>query len=192
MLDLNAMRESPQIQQALQLDSLGPLRALPPGVTGILDGLLVAKEEGSQALIVVMDGPLDVESIFQVAGAFGISVGAPEPEPYRDHQVWSIDLLSIELALSAADGSTTVSSSGAPEGGASAVDLVKRGLDSFDGVEARLMDDSNVARLINRLPSGVATAISRSCDEVDDLPVISVLEGCAGVGISVEFLARMT
>jgi len=191
-LDLAALRENPDVQEAIQLDRLGVLGALPPGATNLLDGLLVASLEEGEGLIVIMDGTLDIESLFQVAQAFGISLGGPKAESYRDHQVWDIDLLGLKLAIGGVDASTSVSSSGLTTGGGSAVDLVKRALDSFDGLEPRLIDDPNMARLVNRLPSGIVTALFLSCAGLEDISPISSLEGCAGAAVSVELLTAET
>ena len=129
-LDLAALQENPDVQEAIQLDRLGVLGALPPGATNLLDGLVAASRQEGEDLIVIMDGSLDIESLFQVAEAFGISLGGPKAESYRDHQVWDIDLLGLKLAIGGADASTSVSSSSVTASGGSAVDLVKGALDS--------------------------------------------------------------
>ena len=85
-----------------------------------------------------------------------------------------------------------MSSPGSAAGGGSAVDLVKGALDSFDGLGPRLTDDPNVARLINRLPSGIVTALFLSCAGLEDISPISGMEGCAGAAASVEILTGET
>ena len=191
-LDMAALRENPDVQQAIQLERLGILGALPPGAANLLDGLVVASREEGEDLIVILDGPLDIASLFQVAAAFGISLGAPEAESYRDHQLWDINLLGQKLAIGGVDGSTSVSSSGSTTGGGSAVDLVKGALDSFDGLGPRLIEDPNVARLVDRLPSGIVTALFLSCAGFEDISPIAGLEGCAGAAASVELLTAET
>ena len=191
-LDLAALRENPDIEEAIQLDQLGVLSALPPGADDLLDGLMVASREEGEGLIVIMDGTLDVEGLFQVAQAFGISLGGPKPESYRDHQIWDIDLLGLKLAIGGVDGSTSVSSTGSTTGGGSAIDLVKGALDSFDGLGPQVMDDPNVARLVNRLPSGFVTTLFLSCAGMENISPISSLEGCAGAAASVELLSPET
>ena len=191
-LDLAALLENPGVQNAIKLDSLGILGALPPGATNLLDGLVMASREQGEGLIVIMDGSLDIESLFQVAQAFGLSLGGPKAEPYRDHQVWDIDLLGLKLAIGGVDGSTSVSSSGSTTDGVSAVDLVKGALDSFDGLGPRLMEDPNIARLVNRLPSGIMTALFLSCAGLEDISPISSLEGCAGAAVSMELVTAET
>lgn len=187
-LDLAALLENPDVQEAIKLDSLGILGALPPGATNLLDGLVMASRDDGEGLIVIMDGTLDIESLFQVAQAFGISVGGPKAEAYRDHQVWDIDLLGQKLAIGGVDGSTSVSSSGSTTDDVSAVDLVRGALDSFDGLGPRLMEDPNATRLVNRLPSGIVMALFLNCTGMEDISPISSLEGCAGVAASVELL----
>ena len=191
-LDLAALRENSDVQEAIQLERLGVLGALPPGGANLLDGLVAASRSGGEDLIVILDGPLDIASLIQVAGAFGISVVGPKAESYREHQVWDIDILGVKLAIGGVDGSTSVSSPGSTTGGGSAVDLVKGALDSFDGLSPRLMEDPNVARLVNRLPSGVVTALFLSCSGLEDISPISSLEGCAGAAASVELLTAET
>ena len=191
-LDLAALRENPAVQEAIPLERLGILGALPPGAANLLDGLVVANREEGEDLIVILDGPVDIASLIQVAGAFGISLACPKAESYRDHQVWDIDLLGLKLAIGGVDGSTSVSAPGSTAGGSSAVDLVKGALDSFDGLEPRLMEDPNVARLVNRLPSGIVTALFLSCAGLEDISPISGLEGCAGAAVSVELLTAAT
>ena len=176
-LDLAALRENPDVREAIQLERLGVLGALPPGGANLLDGLVAASRKGGEDLIVILDGPLDIASLIQVAGAFGISVVGPKAESYREHQVWDIDILGVKLAIGGVDGSTSVSSPGSTTGGGSAVDLVKGALDSFDGLSPRLMEDPNVARLVNRLPSGVVTALFLSCSGLEDISPISSLDG---------------
>ena len=191
-LDLAALVKNPDVQEAIKLDKLGVMGALPPGATDLLQGLVVASEEDDEGLIVIMDGTLDVESLFQVAEAFGISLGGPSAEPYRDHQIWDIDLLGLKLAMGGVDGTTSVSASGATPGGGSAVDLVKGALDSFDGLRPQLVEDANVGRLISRVPSGIVTALFMSCTDLEDVSVISGLEGCAGAAVRVEVLTLET
>ena len=77
-------------------------------------------------------------------------------------------------------------------GGGSAVDLVKGALDSFDGLGPRLTEDPNVARLVNRLPSGIIMALFLSCAGMEDVSPISGLVGCAGAAASVELLTAET
>lgn len=186
--DLAALLDNPDVQEAIKLDSLGIMGALPPGTSNVLDGLVLASRDDGEGLIVIMDGNLDIESLFQVAQAFGISLGGPKAQAYRDHQIWDIDILGQKLAIGGVDGSTSVSSTGSSAGGVSAVDLVKGALDSFDGIESGLLEDPNVARLVNRLPSGVVMALFLSCAEMEDISPISSLESCAGAAASVEFL----
>jgi hypothetical protein len=45
-----------------------------------------------------------------------------------------------------------------------------------------------MARLVNRLPSGIFTALFLSCAGLEDISPISRLDGCAGAGVSVELL----
>ena len=191
-VDLAALRENSDIQEAIQLERLGVLGALPPGAANLLNGLVAANREEGEDLIVILDGPLDIASLIQVAGAFGISVGGPKAESYREHQVWDIYIFGVKLAIGGVDVSTSVSSPGSTIGGGSAVDLVKGALDSFDGLSPRLMEDPNVARLVNRLPSGVVTALFLSCSGLEDISPISSLEGCAGAAASVELLTPET
>jgi hypothetical protein len=183
-MDARALESSPTLQETLSLETLGLGGALPSAATGLIDRLVLATDEGGQGAFTVLDGEFDVEALLGVAAGFGLSVGSPEPEAYRDHQVWSMEVFGLTLSVGEADDSTVVFATGSPLGGAPAVDLVKGALDAFDGLQPGLLDDPEIRGLINRLPSGFAATVFHRCGDLGELGTVVDLPGCAGAAVS--------
>ena len=183
-LDARALESSPVLRGALSLDTLGLQGALPSAATGLIDRLVLATGEGGQGAFTVLDGAFDVEALLQVATGFGLSLGGPEPEAYRDHQVWSVEIFGLTLAVGEADDSTVVFSSGSPLGGTPAVEVVENALDVFDGLQPGLLDESEIRGLVDRLPSGFAATVFHRCGDLGELGTVIDLPGCAGAAVS--------
>ena len=153
-----------------------------------LDGVGVVAGPDGKGSLAVLDGSIDVESLLQLAGGFGIALGGPEPEAYRDHRVWNIDVFGLTVAVGEADVTTVVLSSGLVSENVSSLDLVKGSLDSFDGLAPRWLADPVNARLLNRLPSGFVTTLLARCGDIAQLAAVIDLPGCAGAAVSAESL----
>ena len=187
-MDVAALKENPELQRVLKLPVLGLLDTLPADSTSALESLAVALDENNEGVILVLRGPLDIEGLLQLAGGFGVTSTASEPQSYREHRVSSIDLFGVTLAIGSADKSTTVMTSGAPGGATPALDHLKAALDGFDGLIPRLLDDANVSRLVNNLAPGIAAAIFRDCADLGALGKVAGPGGCTGAAVSAEVL----
>lgn len=191
-MDAQALESSQALKDALSLESLGLAGTLPSAATGLVSRLVLATGEGGQGAFTVLDGSFDVSALLDVASGFGISVGSPEPEAYREHRVWSMDVFGLTLAVGEADDSTVVFASGSPLGGAPAVELVKGALDVFDGLQPSLLDDPEIRGLVDQLPSGFAATVIRNCGDLGELGAIIDLPGCAGAAVSAGLQADQT
>ena len=168
------------------MEELGLPAIVSSAAANLLEGIGAAQGPGGEGSLAVLDGPIDVESLFQLAGGFGLCLGVPEPEPYRDHRVWKIDLLGLILAVGEADTTTVVLSSGLDSEDVSFLNLVKGSLDSFDGVSPKWLDDPVNDKLLKRLPSGFLTTLLAGCSDLAQLAVVIDLPGCAGATVSAE------
>lgn len=187
-VDVRALEASTLLDSEFDLEGLGLPSIVPTAATNLLDGLgVVAGPQGGGSLA-VLEGPIDVESLLQLAGGFGFGLGAPEPETYRDHRVWNIDVLGLILAVGEADATTVVLSSGLSSENVSYLDLVKDSLDSFDGRAPRWLDDPINDRLLNRLPSGFVTTLLARCGDLAQFEAVIDLPGCAGAAASAQSL----
>ena len=188
-LDIQGLKESPVLRGLVDSNSLGIPGIIPIDAAGLLDRVAVAVAEDRQ--ITLIQGDIDVASMLNLAGRFGLSLNLPDPEDYRGHQVWDIDILGITLALGQADATTVVLSSGSPAGGSSAAGPsaaanVKASLDTFDGLAPGFLGRPNGQRLLQRLPSGFATAFLAECADVGQLATIIDIPGCTGAALSAE------
>ena len=189
-IDIQALENSLLLREAVNLEELGLQGIWPTVATGLLDGLAVAASASGHDAITVLDGSIDVEALLQLAGGFGISVGEPKSETYRDHRIWSLDVFGIGLAVGEADANTVVMTSDSFAGGAPALELVKGSLDTFDGLSPSLLDDSVNKQLLSRLPTGFSTALLGPCGDLKELAAIIDLPGCTGAAISADVLGR--
>jgi hypothetical protein len=183
-MDVQALQGSPALEEALSLETLGLAGSLPGPATGLIDRVVLATGENGEGAFTVLDGAFDVEALLDVASGFGLSTGSPEPEAYRDHQVWSMDVFGLTLAVGEADDSTVVLATGSPLGGAPAVELVKGSLDVFDGLQPGLLDDPDIRGLVDQLPSGFAATVIHQCGDLGELGPVIDLPGCAGAAVS--------
>jgi hypothetical protein len=184
-MDAQALESSPALQETLSPESLGLAGVLPSAATGLVSRLVLATGEGGQGAFTVLDGSFDVAALLDVASGFGISVGSPEPEAYRDHRVWSMDVFGLTLAVGEADDSTVIFASGSTLGGAPAVELVEGALDVFDELQASLLDEPEIRGLVDQLPSGFAATVIRHCGDLGELGAVIDLPGCSGAAVSV-------
>ena len=187
-VDVRAMEGSPLLKSTFGLEELGVPGIVPTAVISLLDGAGVVTGPAGDGSLAVLDGSIDVESLLQLASGFGFALGGPEPEQYRDHQIWNIDAFGLTLAVGEADATTVVLSSGLFSGNVSSLDLVKGSLDSFDGLAPRWLDDPINGRLLNRLPSGFVTTLLARCGDLARLTPVIDLPGCAGAAASAESL----
>ena len=189
-MDMETLRERPGLQKALKLQAMGALAFLPPSASGLLNSVLVAVDQAGQGAIVVLDGPINVASLMQMASSFGISSEPPKPEAYRDHQVWSINVFGFAVAVGTLDESTAVLGSGLSAQTTSAKGMVEDALDAFDGVEPRVMDDSRISQVVDNLPVGVVVAVFGDCGNLSSPTAASGLDGCISAGASAELLGQ--
>lgn len=190
-MDIRALDNSPILRDAVNnLEGLGLHGILPAAATSLLDGIGVALGEHEQGPITLLDGEVDIESLLQLAGGFGLSINGVESQIYRGHKIWSLNVLGFTLAVGEADAATVVATSASPIGGPPASELVKIALDSFDGVTPRMLDNPGTQRLINKLPSGFLTTLLSRCDEIQELASIIDMPNCTGAAISAEPMGR--
>lgn len=183
------METNPILQDAVNsLEGLGLRGILPAAATSLLDGLGVVAGNNGQGPITLLDGEVDVESLLNLAGGFGLSIGGVESQIYRDHKIWGLDVLGLTLAIGEADATTFVITLGSPIGGPPALELVKSALDSFDGVAPSLLDSPGPQRLLSKLPSGFLTTLLGSCGDLKELASIIDLPGCTGAALSAAVL----
>ena len=187
-VDVQAIKDSPLLQSEFDMAELGLPAIVSSTATNLLNGVGVVEGPEGEGTLAVLDGPIDVESLLQLAGGFGFALGAPEPEPYRDHRVWNIDVLGLILAVGEADANTAVFSSGLNAENVYPLDLVKGSLDSFDGLAPGWLDEPVNDRLLKRLPSGFVTTLLARCGELAQLAVVIDLPGCAGAAVSAQSL----
>ena len=183
-VDVEAVASSTLLQSNFDLGGLGLPAIVPTRTTELLDTLGVATAPEGEGSLAVLDGSIDVGSLLQLASGFGISVGAPKPELYRNHRLWNIDVFDFSLAVGEADSTIVVLSSGSFSSGVSALDLVKGSLDSFDGLTSTLLDEPVNQNLLNRLPSGFATTLVAQCGDLTQLAAVMDLPGCTGAAVS--------
>ena len=187
-MDISAFGNNSLLQEAVNLKELGLQGILPTAATALLDGISVAGSDSGLGPITAMDGDVDVETLIQLAGGFGVSVGGQDPESHREHRVWNLEVFGFSLAVGQADATTAVLASGSSAGIATPLKLVKNSLDSFDKLTPSLLDDPTAARLLNRLPSGFATAIVPECADLTELAQVIDIPGCGGAAISAGML----
>lgn len=183
-LDVQGLKESPVLSGLVDAEQLGIPGIIPIDATALLDRVAVAATGESQ--ITLMQGNIDVASMLNLLGGFGFSLNIPDPEDYRGHQVWDINILGITLALGQADATTVIFSPGSHSGGPSAVANVKESLDSFDGLAPGFLSRPDGQRLLERLPSGFAAAVLAECSGLGQLATIIDIPGCRGAAISAE------
>ena len=184
ILDLKALEDSPLLREAVGPRQLGIPAIVPPEAIDLLDAIGVAAGEGGQGAIAILSGTLDVASLLQLAGSFGLTVEIPEPETHRSHQVWGLEVFGLTLAVAQPAARTVVLSSGTASSSASALDVVKASLDTFDGVNPGILDNPDHLRLVNTLPSGFAALLTAKCGEQAVLGTILDFPGCTGAAIS--------
>ena len=189
-MDIRALENNSLLQEAVNLKELGLQGILPTAATALLDGISVAGSERGQGPITAMDGDVDVENLIQLAGGFGVSVGGEDPETYREHRVWNLEVFGFSLAVGQADPTTAVLASGSSAGGATPLELVKNSLDSFDGLTPSLLDDPAAERLLNRLPTGFSAAIVPLCADLKELAQVIDIPSCGGAAISAGMLSE--
>ena len=187
-VDVEAVTSNAQLQSTFDMESLGVPAIVPLGVTNLLDMVGVASGPEGHGSLAVLDGSIDVGSLLQLAGGFGISVGQPKPELYRDHRLWNIDVFGLSLAVGEVDPATVVLSSGSSSSGVSALDLVQSSLDSADGLTSTLLDSPDNQTLLNNLPSGFTMTLLARCGDFTDLAAVMDLPNCTGAAVSAQSL----
>ena len=175
---------------AITPETLGLETALPPLINQVLDGLVLAVDAESDAVISGFNGPFQIGELLGLAGGFGVQLGDAEPEDYRGHQVWIIEFLGLSIAMGSANDSTGVAGSGAPPIEPAAV--VKQSLDAFDQEIPRLLDGADANRLLENLPSGFVAVVIADCGNLTLFAEIQGLPGCTGAVITADLADEET
>ena len=183
-LDVQGLKESPVLSGLLDSERLGIPALIPIDATALIERVAVAATGEGQ--ITVMKGDIDVASILKLVGGFGFSLNIPDPEDYRDHQVWDINILGVTLAVGQADPTTVIFYSGPPAAGTTSVAKIRESLDTLDGVSPGVLDSDDALRLLERLPSGFATTVVSDCAALGEVATVIDIPGCIGGAISAE------
>ena len=190
-LDLKALRDNASLATVVSLDSLGLESALPSLVTSVLDGLSIATNRQTGAVITGFNGAFEVKELLRVAGGFGIQLGDDAPEDYRDHQIWNINFLGDSAAMGSANANTGVASAGSKPA-VDTVALVKQSLDAFDRDTPSILDTGAATRLLENLPSGFASAVISECRDLAVLAETPGIPVCLSAAVSADLLDDQT
>ena len=136
----------------------------------------------------VLTTPLDIGTMLNAASSLQITSKLPEPEAYRDHQIWTFNEFETSLAIGSVDATTSVAAAGSPPSDISPSKRVKSALDTVDGLTPRLLDSSAVSQVVNRLPQGIVVAVFDGCSGLGSQPGIGGLLDCSVMGVSAELL----
>ena len=181
-LDVQGLKDSPVLSALLDSERLGIPSLIPIDASALIERVAVAATGEGQ--ITVMKGNIDVASILKLVGEFGFTLNIPDPEDYRDHQVWDINILGVTLAVGQANPTTVIFSSGPPAAGTTAVAKIRESLDALDGLSPGFLDSADAMRLMERLPSGFATIVLSDCAALGDIAAVIDIPGCIGGAIS--------
>ena len=88
-LDMKELRYKPDVQAALRSQIAPALAAIPSAVTNVIEGAVLATSGTDGGAFVVLTTPLDIGTMLNAASSLQITSKLPEPEAYRDHQIWS-------------------------------------------------------------------------------------------------------
>ena len=187
-LDLKELRYKPDVQAALRSQISPALAAIPSAVTNVIEGAVLATSGNVGGVFVVLTTPLDIGTMLNAASSLQITSKLPEPEAYRDHQIWTFNEFETSLAIGSVDATTSVAAAGSPPSDISPSKRVKSALDTVDGLTPRLLDSSAVSQVVNRLPQGIVVAVFDGCSGLGSQPGIGGLLDCSVMGVSAELL----
>ena len=187
-LDMKELRYKPDVQEALRFQIAPALAAIPSAVTNVIEGAVLATSGKDGGALVVLTTPLDIGTMLNAASSLQITSKLPEPEAYRDHQIWTFNEFETSLAIGSVDATTSVAAAGSPPSDISPSKRVKSALDTVDGLTPRLLDSSAVSQVVNRLPQGVVVAVFDGCSGLGSQPGIAGLPDCSVMGVSAELL----
>ena len=187
-LDMKELRYKPDVQEALRFQIAPAMAAIPSAVTNVVEGAVLATSGKDGGALVVLTTPLDIGTMLNAASSLQITSKLPEPEAYRDHQIWNFNEFESSLAIGSVDATTSVAAAGSSPSGVSPPNRVKSALDTFDGLTPRLLDSSAVSQVVNRLPQGVVVAVFDGCSGLGSQPGIAGLPDCSVMGVSAELL----
>lgn len=185
-VNLAAIQEHPDIAKRIQQQSLILSPGMPSSFSGQLDRIALATREWDEGMLVALDGSLSLAALSEFAANSGVVI-EPSPERYREREIWQGDLFGLmSLYLADLDETTILLSreSSFSEGNSSA--RLRAALDSSDGLESNAVDDPDMLALVQALPSGLITALTRDCGS---FPAQAPLEAedildCQGVGFA--------
>ena len=160
-LDLKEMRYKPEVLQALTAQMAPALAAILSGATKVIEGAVLARDGDDGGAIVVLSTPLDIATMLSVASSLEISSKTPEPETFREHQIWSIEDFGARLAIGSVDKSTSVAVAGSSPPDVSHLTRVKGALDTFDGLTPSFLDSDALSLVANKPTSGCRGGLIR-------------------------------
>ena len=187
-LNMKELRYKPDVQKALRSQIAPALAAIPSAVTNVIEGAVLATSGNVGGVFVVLTTPLDIGTMLNAASSLQITSKLPEPEAYRDHQIWTFNEFETSLAIGSVDATTSVAAAGSPPSDISPSKRVKSALDTVDGLTPRLLDSSAVSQVVNRLPQGIVVAVFDGCSGLGSQPGIGGLLDCSVMGVSAELL----
>ena len=187
-LDMKELRYKPDVREALRSQIAPALAAIPSAVSNVIEGAVLATSGKDGGALVVLTTPLDIGTMLNAASSLQITSKLPEPEAYRDHQIWTFNEFETSLAIGSVDATTSVAASGSSPSDVSPPKRVKSALDTFDGLTPRLLDSSAVSQVVNRLPQGIVIAIFDGCWALGSQLGIGDLLDCSAMGVSAELL----
>ena len=177
-LDVGTMLRDHSLKEALERQ--GVLALLGPSAGQILqqvDALGLA--EDSSAVLVVLRGSLDAESIINTLRAPESEVGS---ESYGAFEILKVKVavpfFTLTVPITLLDSSTAIYaislSSKRPS-----IEVVKVTLDAVEGSEPGFLLDPAINQLFRAVPQGFAMTFARDCS------IFGEYEGCTGLAMSV-------
>ena len=187
-LDMKELRYKPDVQEALRSQIAPALAAIPSAVTNVIEGAVLATSGKDGGALVVLTTPLDIGTMLNAASSLQVTSKTPEPESYRNHQIWNFNEFESSLTIGSVDATTSVAAAGSSPSDVSPPKRVKSALDTFDGLTPRLLDSSAVSQVVNRLPQGVVVAVFDGCRALGSQSGIAGFPDCSVMGVSAELL----
>jgi hypothetical protein len=158
----------------------------------VIEAAVLARDSEDGGAIVVLSTPLDIATMLSVASSLEISSKTPEPETFREHQIWSIEEFGSRLAIGSVDKSTSVAVAGSSPPDVSHLRRVKGALDTFDGLTPSLLDSNAISFVANNLPQGVVVALFDGCSALGSISAVASLDDCNAAGVSAELIDKDT
>ena len=111
-LDMKELRYKPDVQEALRSQIAPALAAIPSAVTNVIEGAVLATSGKDGGALVVLTTPLDIGTMLNAASSLQVTSKTPEPESYRNHQIWNFNEFESRLTIGSVDATTSVAAAG--------------------------------------------------------------------------------